>query len=218
MYFTFYFKREQERILVIAFKRPDEEQKVLVKEEFQDLEVHEILGEKSSVQSVITVMKIHRTIKINLTTEESKDYLGDKFGNLEIESTSSFVMPDENFSSSSNNSAEMMQMMKILTQAFTDLSSSLHNKKSQMKIDKFDGKTEDALSWIKCYEKACQVNGWITDSLKILNLKSNLEGIASKWFSSRIVEDKEEIWPEWKKSFIKAFSQNRIQLAIVADK
>lgn len=87
-----------------------------------------------------------------------------------------------------------------------------------MTPSKFDGKNEDPKVWMKTYERACECNGWATDSLKIDHLKASLEGVALKWYNARVVEGFVDNWSEWKVSFEKSFGQNRLQLAIQSNR
>jgi len=92
----------------------------------------------------------------------------------------------------------------------------MDKKKSKpMTINDFDGHSEEALTWMTVFERTCEANGWDSDEMKINNLKSclTLGSIADKWFSSRIIENVEETWTEWKNSFLTAFSQNKIYAA-----
>lgn len=67
------------------------------------------------------------------------------------------------------------------------------------------------------FERACDYSNWKTDTDKILNLCTYLEGIALKWYNSRIMDGVNEIWEEWKTSFTNSFGQNHIELSIAAD-
>jgi len=112
-------------------------------------------------------------------------------------------------------------MIAKLAKSFENIATSMSlmsNHKIKMKIDTFNGKNEDANTWLFSYEKVFEANYWTSDLAKINNLRQNLDGIALKWFSARIAEDQEYLWLEWKTSFVSAFAHNRIQFALKAFK
>lgn len=106
----------------------------------------------------------------------------------------------------------------MLRDMTTQLAEAIGRKDTQrMNIGKFDGNNEEPNSFITMFERACDVNQWTTDTLKINNLKSCLvpNSAADKWFSSRILDPLElrQNWEEWKAAFIASFSQNRCETA-----
>uniref|UniRef100_A0A0A9WUM8 DNA-directed RNA polymerases I, II, and III subunit RPABC1 n=1 Tax=Lygus hesperus TaxID=30085 RepID=A0A0A9WUM8_LYGHE len=112
----------------------------------------------------------------------------------------------------------MHEMMSSMLSTFK-LTMLENPPKAPSKIDlaKFDGRNDDPKSWMLVYEKACQINNWNTDVLKVNSLLSNLApgSTAQKWFCARMVSHniEESNWSEWKSSFLEAFGQNRVQLA-----
>ena len=85
----------------------------------------------------------------------------------------------------------------------------------KMTITKFDGSSEDAKTWMIMYERASCANRWDSDQLKINNLKASFVPMsaADRWYSSRIIDQGDTPWSEWKDAFLVAFSQNKIQCA-----
>ena len=105
------------------------------------------------------------------------------------------------------------QMMSEIVTAMTMLLDRSGSKK--MTITKFDGSSEDAKGWMHMYERACDANRWDSDDLKINNLKALLvpSSAADRWFSSRIIDQGDRPWSEWKQAFLEAFFTNKIQSA-----
>ncbi|KAF6207763.1 hypothetical protein GE061_016211 [Apolygus lucorum] len=89
------------------------------------------------------------------------------------------------------------------------------SKPCNMNVPEFDGCNEDPRIWLTLYEKACEVNNWKTDGLKINCMVSHFVtgSTAHKWFCSRILEDESDDWISWKSSFLCAFGQNPVHLA-----
>src|ERR1700733_676125 len=105
------------------------------------------------------------------------------------------------------------EMMSKIVAAMTMLLDRSGSKK--MTITKFDGSSEDAKGWMHMYERACDANRWDSDDLKINNLKALLvpSSAADRWFSSRIIDQGDRPWSEWKQAFLEAFFTNKIQSA-----
>ena len=104
-----------------------------------------------------------------------------------------------------------MRMMSEITSSFGNLATFSRSKK--MEVTKYDGLKTDARTWLVLYERACDTNRWHSDTQKIINLKACLvhSSGADRWYSSRIVQEQDLAWSDWKESFIPAFTQNRIE-------
>ncbi|KAF6215685.1 hypothetical protein GE061_000016 [Apolygus lucorum] len=88
----------------------------------------------------------------------------------------------------------------------------------KLEVPIFDGQSEDPETWMKLYERACNINKWDTDLLKIYNMVSYFPSgtIAQKWFFSRFSSDSLGDWDSWKTSFLSGFGVNPVQSARAA--
>ena len=222
MLFNFYIEKKNDKVLLTHYQLFGDKEWMKVLEEFQDFENHQKLSEIPAMKRAIEGVKEHRTVRINLNDDDAEVY---KIGSLFDQDGSSESILTEDINEVSKEKTDihfenfMQQMfeaqnknMQLMMKTFAEMLKSSNDKRIKMTVNKFDGKTEDAKSWLITYEKACSCNNWSTDELKINNMKSNLEGIALKWFNNRIIEQRSDDWQEWKTSFSCSFSQNRIQL------
>ena len=106
---------------------------------------------------------------------------------------------------------QMMDMMRALQL-------NTNTRENRMLVTKTDGTSEDPKTWMKIYEMACDNNRWLTDKQKITHLKQAFipGSAADRWFSSRIIDQENAPWLEWKASFIQAFALNRVDAAQIA--
>ena len=106
---------------------------------------------------------------------------------------------------------QMMDMMRALQL-------NTNTRENRMLVTKTDGTSEDPKTWMKIYEMACDNNRWLTDKQKITHLKQAFipGSAADRWFSSRIIDQENAPWLEWKASFIQAFALNRVEAAQIA--
>ena len=80
----------------------------------------------------------------------------------------------------------------------------------KMTVTQFDGSSSSAEAWIMLYERACLSNGWLDDASKVNSLKAAFKpgSAADKWFDSRLLNNANAPWAEWKLAFEAAFKQN----------
>ncbi|RWS04879.1 gag-pol fusion protein-like protein, partial [Dinothrombium tinctorium] len=222
MLFQFYVVCEND-IKKISKFRPSEGEWIAVPEARQELSHHPISSKNSFVRQIADIRN-HRTVTLRLTDEESTPYLdGDLMGSPSNDDLLEDVISVGQSSNSSDSilmANAMKEIVKMQQESMKTLlavvNQSLLRRESKMQVTRFDGTIEDAKIWMKSYEKACKCNQWDSDEQKINNLKPHLEGIALKWFNSRLAEDYQEDWEEWKESFLISFSQNRFQMAFKA--
>lgn len=228
MLYYIFIKRVSENLIFEKFRGKNEDW-CFIKEEFHDLSVHQKLIEKLD-QSILEKIIRHKTFKLNLMDEDI-DYLNemveekekiddDAEGDIPETDQSSQNIQNLNNDNSSINSTVLERIMsahessmKKMFEAVTKLIDKSHNSKNKVKVNKFDGKSEDAKIWLTAYEKACEANGWSTCSNKVINLRENLDGIALKWYNSKISETDDYNWDDFKSSFTRAFGQNKVQLS-----
>ena len=119
------------------------------------------------------------------------------------------------FAMQQQNMYTMQQQMMTLVSQMQQTSVSRDNK---MIVTKTDGTSEDAKTWMKVFELSCSNNKWHSDKQKIVHLKAAFVpgSAADRWYSSRIIDQEEAPWSEWKESYIQAFSLNRIEAAQAA--
>lgn len=88
----------------------------------------------------------------------------------------------------------------------------------EMRIGTFDGSSEEASTWMRMYNRASEINGWLSDAVKISQLKSHLVpgSLADKWYMNRVSDEKPDVWTEWEESFLRSFTQNCVQLVSAA--
>lgn len=235
--FKFVFKKQDDLVLLSKYYLFEENIWKHVDEEYQSIENHRVLTEIPEVSQALDAMQRQRTITVTLSAQDAAPYLEGEYStsnNNDVDdhntgtgsssgmsqSQGQYAMPASLISSIVREvMVSQQQMMQDMLNSFNEsIRISGLSKAQRMEINKYDGKNEDPKIWMKTYEKACGCNGWTTDSLKINHLKSHLEGIAIKWYNSRVIEGAADLWEDWKASFERSFGQNRVQLATNANK
>lgn len=232
--FRFTLCKDGNNILVTKYCEADQSNWVLIREECQPLDLHPALLNKRPTSDAIQNMVRQKTIALFLTNEEAQPYMDDSISSGELSEENSDqssannhhtnLNDDHNSVSGSDMRLMFTELMKMqmdsfqcMMKTFQDSLVPLTGRKNQkMEVNKFDGRREDAKTWLIGYEKACDFNGWSTDDAKINNLKSYLDGIAVKWFNSRLIECSPINWSLWKDAFLDAFGQNRVSQASIA--
>lgn len=200
--------------------------------ELQSSDDHKTLLQKPNVSKVLAAIIRRRTLTLKLNDDEAMHYF-DEDGevpqldgvDLSVEQlTQTLPSPVEGSAQNDAVLTVMQQMMasqqesiNLMMQTFQDSMESLQSK-CKVEVTRFDGKKEEAKIWMVTFERAAEANHWTTNRQKINHLKGYLEGIALKWYNSRVMEDADDDWSQWRDSFIKAFGQNRIILASNANK
>jgi len=227
---SFIFKKNPDKsVSLFGFKVDKHGDPVLISEEKKDLSHHELLMNIEEVNEEVfsDSWLTQKTIKVQLPQDIYKKYVEGEFSNHAIKENPSLL----NASSSATPSAPPADLATVFSQLmlqqqqsnammmdqFMKSISLLIEKKETKKmiITRFDGQNEDANTWMVLYERSCDANGWESDEMKINNLKACLvpASSADRWFSSRIIDQGNESWDEWKDDFLSAFTQNKIQAA-----
>lgn len=218
----FTFKKVNNEVKVFRYCIENDANWILIPERYQSSEHHVELLANSSVQSALSLCERQRTLVINLTEEEALPYLSKDFA----EDDDTDIANPSVVSNVSGTDMMVMfqQMMRIQEEAMKNIITSFQAsvrtntpKRDRIEIAKFDCKNEDARCWMVSFERGCEINEWITDRSKINHLKACLDGMALKWYNARVIEEHADVWSDWKSSFLRAFGQNRIQLATQAN-
>ena len=207
-----------------AFRKNQLDTLRILDEDKRDLLKHQAVWAIPGLEETVTAAATQKTIDVNLVESVYKTYVDGTF-TTEFDETESESRGSQS-ASQENIHATMRDYMRIAQETNNDL---IRNLVSSMKevmgrkdtqrmiITKFSGSNEDPRTWLTLFERACEVNHWLNDELKINNLKSCLEpnSAADRWYSSRIIDpdQEQEEWELWKDAFLSAFCQNRIQTA-----
>lgn len=219
--------KTDDEVYLVKYQIADSNEWNLVSSQFRLISNHPCLTSKESVSNIINSMTHHRTFLVRLSDEESAPYLNGEFTDnvseieeVEDEAVQGSVLSDNSVLDKMNELMKIQQeMFSVVLKSFKEThSSSSSQRRQKLEISRFDGKEEDAKSWLITYEKLCLHNDWVDDSTKINGLRANLEGNALKWFTSMVRDEVEEDWELWKSSFLSSFGQNRIAAAIAADR
>lgn len=214
MKFKFTFVKRNNVLLLTKYTACDVISWNQVAADFQEIKFHPGIEEHQDVLQEINKCERQRTVVLDISEEYAAEYLGGDFiqdaASVSSEPASEISSVVEKLMSS------QQEMMSAMLKTFQDALLTERRGSRKMKVASFDGKSEDARSWIVGYEKACEYNHWSTDRERIFNMKGLLDGTASKWFSARVIEGHNEDWQDWKSSFLSSFGQNRIQSATTA--
>ncbi|XP_023217350.1 uncharacterized protein LOC111619765 [Centruroides sculpturatus] len=227
MLFKFLVQKIEDSYIISRYQVEGEDEWTEVDQEFQGIENHPAISSSAVFQTASRTMTNYRTLTISLSETEGELYLDKTL--LRPGATDSTPPTDSSHDPKSDVLAQMVQLQKLymdqqaetlkIMNSFrhTIEKMSLNPSRDTINIEKYDGKSEEARIWIISYEHACASHKWVTDEQKIRNLRNYLEGIAVKWYNSRVLDRIGDNWEEWKNSFLSAFGQNRIQLSISAD-
>lgn len=212
-----------------------------IKEEYQDQSHHQAVLKQPGVLDAIQIARYQKSFDVTLNEEDQKPYFHGTYDvdgdependddddndedNGQKEDTAKDTDPSQAEASApplnidtskiDPNLLAIMQMFENKTNKILESLVNQNKRKPQkMEVNKFSGVSEDPATWIATYEKACTVNGWTSDLLKVHNMKAYLEGAAESWYSNRVQQNKPDIYSDWKESLINAFKQNRIESA-----
>lgn len=172
-----------------------EENTYIFPDSYQDEIYHTKLFELETVNNAsksMTKENQYRNITVTLLDDIAKEY---------IDADNNFVFKDfyleEQGDMDINTLKNEDQTMKEL---------SLYEIEKKFILDKFNGKNQNAKSWLQDFENECIRYKIIDDINKIQCLRLFLEGGAKDWYISARKKLNIEIWNEWTRSFLQTFA------------
>lgn len=231
---TFSFrKRTDGSIDVVSYKEAGYVEDRLIDVDLRDISAHPALNIQE-IKDILATVASSKKLVVKLSPANYEDYskgvytvMYDRRATETTRSTTSAIATTTTTTANSSipPAADLTQLIHIMAQQqenqmrmMTDITAALGNmatfsRTKKMDITKFDGVNSDARSWLLLFERACETNGWLTDSQKVNNLKASLVPLsgADRWYLSKILQEQELSWLDWKESFIAAFTQNRIE-------
>ena len=244
-YLYFIFKKRSGVIILYAFKLGSGCQLRLIDEDKRDLSLHkDLMAIEKVIREVnegtwVQQKTVHVDLLDDLYDKYNKGHYSSEFDTLSgatdalddaadgaSNPNNIAVVVNQVLQQQQRSTSDLLQqqqrangkMMQQLLDSMTLLMKQRETKK--MTVSKFDGTSEDPRSWMAIYLRACEINLWDNDALKISNLKQCLKegSAADKWYTSRIIDEGGAAWDEWEESFFEAFTQNTIQAGFKATK
>ena len=186
---------------------------VPVVEQYGDLTYHPAIAKNDRVKDLVSSIDsitTQRTITITMDEDDIDPYKDEDFCGPSTAPTAAV---------GGIGISQIFQCLQSLTsitghlQTLTTQQQSSPKPRNIHQIQTFDGRSIDASLWMKKFEKACELNGWVSDTEKINELQQHLSSLALTWYDTRFLDCEGQNWEQWKISFCKAFTENTFVLA-----